>query len=119
MDDSHAGHAHAEGEDRAHTRRSFLRRAGIAGALAAGLAGGAELAGMSPAYARSHKARTRNSKAGGVQTGRCQCSYSCSYTPGQCGNCGTGNCCFSCTSHCGNFKQCNSCSKRPSYAGCE
>jgi hypothetical protein len=115
MDDRHAGHEHAEdGEKHATTRRNFLRRAGITGAAAAALIGGADLAGLTPAYARSQKAR-----AGARGKTACAgCSYGCTYTPGKCGGCGTGGCCFTCTGSCGTLRQCHPCSDRPAYNLC-
>lgn len=69
------------------TRRHFLRRAGVVGAVAAAfIGGGAELAGMSASAAVRSKAK--NVRGGpGV----------CTYDKGACGEtCQSGECCYKC-----------------------
>lgn len=98
-----------------HSRRDFLRRAGVTGALAAGLIGGADLLGMSSAMASTHHGAKRT----GRSPGPCTETYQCRQTPGQCGGpCSpSGHCCYTCTG-CGvTQKGCHStCS--PSFGGC-
>jgi hypothetical protein len=68
------------------TRRHFLRRAGLMGAVTAAFIGGADLAGI-PAHAsvRSNKQRTS------PDTG---CCIDYTWAPGHCGTCPSGECCF-------------------------
>lgn len=78
------------------SRRAFLRRAGVAGALTAGLAGGADLLGMSAAGAA-----TRRSAASqrGRQAAKPSClGYNCTLDYGGCGQpCHpSGHCCYYC-----------------------
>jgi hypothetical protein len=80
------------------SRRQFIKRAGVTGALTAAVIGGAEVAGLGSAFASTKHA---NHRAGSPKICECACSYK--YTPGQCGKCGTGQCCFTytCTGTCG------------------
>lgn len=78
-------------------RRQFLRRTGVAGALSAAVIGGAEVTGLSPAFATTrHPARRRSCN------GHCTNTYS----PRKCNggkSCPSGQCCFhySCEGSCG------------------
>jgi hypothetical protein len=87
-------------EDRGSSRRQFLRRAGVAGALGAALVGGAEMTGLSSALASSKK------------TGKPQaCARTCvyTYTPRQCNggkSCPGGECCFTASGPCCSGKVC-------------
>ncbi|HEY7144864.1 MAG TPA: hypothetical protein VH637_11495 [Streptosporangiaceae bacterium] len=97
------------------SRRDFLRRAGMTGALAAGLAGGAELLGLSAASASAHQ---RSRKAGAQAS--CLLFMTCRQSPGACpgGPCHpSGHCCYTCTG-CGTVRvSCrNTCS--PSFSLC-
>jgi hypothetical protein len=95
------GRAHSpsdHGDQPDTSRRQFLRRAGLAGAVAAALAGTADLAGMSSALAAAGQ---QNHQHG---TNRRNCCLSCVYTPGHCNGgrpCPSGQCCFRCTNNCG------------------
>jgi hypothetical protein len=75
------------------SRRSFLRRAGLASALTVGLAGGADLLGMSAASAATRRRTTKAGPEGchGVRT--------CVPAAGKCGGpCQpSGHCCYHCT----------------------
>lgn len=74
------------------SRRQFLRRAGITGALTAGLLGTAEVTGLSSALASPSQPRGHQAKR--------SCGSFCKYTysPGHCGpngaKCPPGSCCF-------------------------
>ena len=76
----------------ATSRRHFLRRAGITGALTAGFIGTAEVAGLSSAFAA--RSRPLNSKI----PDPCQSICKYVYSPGRCGpngaKCPSGSCCF-------------------------
>ena len=76
----------------ATSRRHFLRRAGITGALTAGFIGTAEVAGLSSAVAA--RSRPLNSKI----PDPCQSICKYVYSPGRCGpngaKCPSGSCCF-------------------------
>jgi hypothetical protein len=99
------------------SRRGFLRRAGITGALAAGFIGTAEVAGLSTALAARSGPGTRRIPF------PCQSICKFVYSPGRCapggGKCPSGSCCFyqsgSCCAanrynciagHCSTFTQC-------------
>jgi anaerobic selenocysteine-containing dehydrogenase len=88
--------ADQEGPGRS-SRRDFLRRAGMAGALAAGLAGGAELLGMSSASAATQRRVRKVSQ--GRSDAPCTETYRCVQSPGKCGGpCQpSGHCCYTCT----------------------
>lgn len=77
------------------SRRSFLRRAGVTSAIAVGLAGGAEMLGLSAASAAPQR-RTAKSRP---QT-PCTSMQHCTLAPGHCGGpCHpAGHCCYYCTS---------------------
>ena len=90
------------------SRRTFLRRAGLASAMAAALAGGAELVGVTTASAASRQ-----------RTDACPCPAGCVMMSCKCagvshagsnGCCDPGYCCYHCTfpSHCGGgtFRMC-------------
>jgi hypothetical protein len=101
-----------------YSRRDFLRRAGVTGALAAGLAGGADLLGISSAMASTHHGAKRPGRSPNAP---CTQAYHCQQTPGQCRG-GTactpsGHCCYTCRG-CGiTTVQCHAtCS--PSFGGC-
>jgi hypothetical protein len=101
----------------ASDRRSFLKRAGVTGAIAAALVGGAEVTGLSSAMA----ATKHGSKSSGPDLG---CCVKCTYTPYKCKNgaaCPSGQCCFHCvcnspsccspyysciSGHCSTFTEC-------------
>jgi anaerobic selenocysteine-containing dehydrogenase len=79
------------------SRRQFLKRAGVTGALSAAVLGGAEVAGLSSAFAS-----TRNPKRPRSCNGHCTYTY----TPYKCNGgkaCPSGECCFyqSCEGTCG------------------
>jgi hypothetical protein len=83
------------------SRRQFLRRAGLAGALSAAVIGGAEVMGLSSASAVTKRAnRPRYRVEGGQSPDVCTgfCNYT--YTPRQCNggkSCPSGQCCFTFT----------------------
>lgn len=81
------------------SRRQFLRRAGITAAVTAALAGTADVAGMSSAFAA---AKHKNRHGAGSNS----CCVSCTYTPRQCNggkSCASGECCFYCYHNCGGY----------------
>jgi hypothetical protein len=95
------------------SRRGFLRKAGITGAVASGVLGAAEIAGLSPALAA--KARSRGHAtwtggrllAAGEATPDCNCTATCTYQSCNCnGCCPAGTCCYHCNGSCGSFKSC-------------
>jgi hypothetical protein len=73
-------------------RRQFLRRAGLASALTAGLVGTAEVTGLSTAFASTSHPRGHKVKFPCISV----CNYT--YSPGRCGpsgsKCPAGSCCF-------------------------
>jgi hypothetical protein len=89
------------------SRRQFLRRAGVTGALSAAVIGCAEVVGLSSAFASTkHPARPRYRVQGGASPDICTgyCNYT--YTPYKCNGgkaCPSGQCCFaySCAGTCG------------------
>jgi anaerobic selenocysteine-containing dehydrogenase len=95
------GKARTPSHDQPDTsRRQFLRRAGITAAVTAALAGTADVAGMSSAFA----AAQRKNHSYGASSRRC--CVSCTYTPFHCNGgkaCPSGECCFHCYHNCGNY----------------
>lgn len=83
------------------SRRQFLRRAGVTGALTAAVIGGAEVTGLTSAFASTKSANRPLYRLEGVNspdvcTGFCNYTY----TPRQCNGgrpCPPGYCCFTYT----------------------
>jgi hypothetical protein len=83
------------------SRRQFLRRTGMAGVVTAAMIGGAEVAGLSSAFASSKvgnrpRYRVEGGKSPDICTGFCNYTY----TPRQCNGgraCPGGQCCFTFT----------------------
>lgn len=91
------------------SRRDFLRRAGLTGAVAAAIVGGIDLAGMSSASATADPRRLRPAGPKGCTP----CTYVCTYhkgEPGCHGTCPSGQCCYLCVSNapsvCPTFSSC-------------
>ncbi len=95
----------------ATSRRGFLRRAGITSAVAAGIIGAADVAGLSPAFADNQGSmrykvtgRTTRVLGPGASPSCCSCGnfFSC-----QCGGCcPPGTCCYHVSGCCGTFHVC-------------
>jgi anaerobic selenocysteine-containing dehydrogenase len=94
------------------SRRGFLRRAGITGAVTAGLIGVSEVAGLSPASAQGSGSVQRfKVSEGGIQLLRpgespncCSCG---NYVYCQCGGCcPSGTCCYHVSGCCGTVRLC-------------
>lgn len=74
------------------SRRNFLRKAGLMGAVAAALTGGAEVVGLTPASAAG---RTNCTCYGACTRASCHC-YGDAHA-GSDGCCKSGYCCYECT----------------------
>ena len=115
----------SRGTEQAETsRRGFLRRAGLTGAVAAGFVGIADVTGLSSALAAASPKLTGQKHAHGEvlqglepgedASGARRSDY-CVYQSCNChGCCPSGTCCYYCTGNCGNF---HTCFRRPS-GGC-
>jgi hypothetical protein len=93
----HMGHSEPRAEKAGVDRRQFLRRAGLTTALAAAVAGGADLVGITAASAKVKSSRQRAPSDGHVSPDTC--CYTCLYEPRQCNggkSCDFGECCFFC-----------------------
>ncbi|HEY7143650.1 MAG TPA: hypothetical protein VH637_05330 [Streptosporangiaceae bacterium] len=92
------------------TRRHFLRRAGISGAIAAALVGVTDAAGLSQALASTK--RPQNCGGG---------NQFCAYSPRQCNGgkaCPPGYCCYHCTGCGGNYFSCIPTGSCKSFSAC-
>lgn len=115
----------ARGTEQAVTsRRSFLRRAGITGAVAAGFVGVADVTGLSSTRAaaspgsrgqkHTHGEVLHGYEPGEAASGARRSDY-CVYQSCNChGCCPSGTCCYYCTGNCGTF---HTCFRKPS-GGC-
>lgn len=86
------------------SRRQFIKRAGLTGALTAAVIGGAEVAGLTPALASSRRSDHPGHRGGSPKVCTGNCTYT--YTPRQCNggkSCPSGQCCFTyqCAGSCG------------------
>jgi hypothetical protein len=109
MADDQRNHRHEHlREEAGSTRRHFLRRAGITGALAAAFVGAADAAGLGKALASTSR------RCGhGILT--------CTYTPRQCNGgrpCSPGWCCYHCVGPCENVHTCIATGQCKSFTGC-
>ena len=95
-----AGHGPShESEPLSTSRRNFLRRAGITGAVAAAFIGTAEVTGLSSAMAAANQRSSKRNNSPDSCPDKCIYTY----TPERCGGqCPSGSCCYhqSSTSDC-------------------
>lgn len=92
-------------------RRNFLRRIGLTGAIAAGLVGVADVAGVSPTMA-AQRGTNRTSDAPAT------CCWNCVFTHCGCnGCCPAGYCCYVCTTSKGTCSSYNQCCPRTNNCG--